>query len=417
MESERFRPLATVQGPFVSVYLDDSRDTADAVTQLDAIWRDLRKHLEDHGADHDVVVSLEHAILHGQPAVGRQGRGVIATHERVLINEHLLSPPPATVLRISDYPYILPLVEFGMWRPMYVFAAVDHAGADITLHQGDTVRSETVDGGGYPVHKPVTAGWSGYGDFQRTTEEAIRMNVRAVADRAHRLVDETGAEVVFVCGEVRSRTDVVSALPDRVAARVSQLHAGARGHRVREDEIGDLIDAEFEQRRRAAYRRDRRAVPQRAGTRIRAGRRRARGGVRGAAGGRRRHLDRGRPQRRHGGHGEDRTTIAPNADVLSELGEAPYRVVRADEALPFAAITIGASVVRVDDRITPAGRDRRPAALRPDRRDRLRWVIAPVGFAVATAKEVVRATAGSARWCCAPIHGSEPRPGYRVSSV
>jgi hypothetical protein len=30
------------------------------------------------------------------------------------------------------------------------------------------------------------------------------------------------------------------------------------------------------------------------------------------------------------------------------LGEAPYRVVRADEALPFAAISIGASLVWVD---------------------------------------------------------------------
>jgi hypothetical protein len=46
--------------------------------------------------------------------------------------------------------------------------------------------------------------------------------------------------------------------------------------------------------------------------------------------------------------------IAPNADALSELGEAPYRVVRADEALPFVAITEGVSVVRVDDGITPA---------------------------------------------------------------
>ena len=97
------------------------------------------------------------------------------------------------MLRISDYPYVLRLVELGMRRPACVFAAVDHAGADITLHQGDIVRSESVDGGGYPVHKPVTAGWSGYGDFQRTTEEAVRMKVRAVADRLTELVDETGA--------------------------------------------------------------------------------------------------------------------------------------------------------------------------------------------------------------------------------
>lgn len=51
--------------------------------------------------------------------------------------------------------------------------------------------------------------------------------------------------------------------------------------------------------------------------------------------------------------GKDRLTVAPSADVLSELGEAAYRVVRADEALPFVAMTIGASLVRVDDRITP----------------------------------------------------------------
>ena len=79
------------------------------------------------------------------------------------------------------------------------------------------------------------------------------MNVRAVADRLTELVDETGAEVVFVCGEVRSRTDVVSALPDRVAARVWQSHAGARGApRPCENEIRDSVDAEFEQRGRAA---------------------------------------------------------------------------------------------------------------------------------------------------------------------
>jgi hypothetical protein len=37
MNTERFRTLTTVSGPFVSVYLDDSRDTADVVTQLKAV--------------------------------------------------------------------------------------------------------------------------------------------------------------------------------------------------------------------------------------------------------------------------------------------------------------------------------------------------------------------------------------------
>ena len=353
MKSERFRPLATVQGTFVSVYLDDSRDTADAVAHVEAVWGDLRKHLEDHGADQDVVVSLESAILHGQPAVGRQGRVVIATHDRVLINEHLLSPPPATVLRISDYPYILPLVELGLWRPAYIFAAVDHAGADITLHQGDTVRSETVDGGGYPVHKPVSAGWNGYGDLQHTTEEAVRMNVRAVARRLTELVDETGAEVVFVCGEVHSRTAVVSELPDRMAARVSQLHAGARGSRVSEGEIRGEVEAKFERRRSGEI--------AEVADRFRSEKGRGSGLAVEGLGAVCAVLREGAVGTLIVGDlgdatvvtGEDRTVVAPDADVLSELGEAVHRVVRADEALPFAAIAVGAALVRVDGGITP----------------------------------------------------------------
>ena len=171
---------------------------------------------------------------------------MIATGDQVLVNEHLVGPPSATVLRVSDYPYIVPLVELGMWRPTYVFAAVDHAGADITLHQGHMVRSETIDGGGYPVNKPATAGWNGYGDFQHSTEEAIRMNERAVVDRLTELVDKTGAEVVFVCGEVRGRTDVVSALPRTSGGADVPSARRSTGRRIGEDEIGDLIDVEFE---------------------------------------------------------------------------------------------------------------------------------------------------------------------------
>jgi peptide chain release factor subunit 1 len=41
---------------------------------------------------------------------------------------------------------------------------------------------------------------------------------------------------------------------------------------------------------------------------------------------------------------EELTTIAPNADVLSEQGAAP----------PMFAVSVGASLVRTDERIAPA---------------------------------------------------------------
>ena len=52
--------------------------------------------------------------------------------------------------------------------------------------------------------------------------------------------------------------------------------------------------------------------------------------------------------------GDDLATVSPNADVLSQLGEAPSQTLRADEALPMVAISTGASLVPAAARIKPA---------------------------------------------------------------
>ncbi|MGZ4509773.1 MAG: Rv2629 family ribosome hibernation factor [Mycobacterium sp.] len=354
MESERLRWLVTAEGPFTSVYFDDSRDTADAVAHLESTWRDMRKHLEAQDAGGAVIGKLEEAVLHYRPPVGHRGRVVIATGKQVLVNEHLISPPPATVVRVSDYPYVVPMIDLEVQRPTYVFAAVDLAGADITLYQGGCVSSTSIEGAGYPVHKPATAGWSGYGDFQHTTEEAIRMNCRAVADELTRLVDEAAPEVVFLCGEVRSRADVVAELPERVAKRVSELHAGARKSGIDEEQIRELTSAEFA-RRRATEMTD---VAERFDAETGRGSGLAAEGFAAVC-----------AALRYGDvdtlmigdlgsatvvTGEALTTIAPDADELSELGEPVRRVARADEALPFTAIAVGASLVRADSRMALA---------------------------------------------------------------
>jgi Bacterial archaeo-eukaryotic release factor family 2 len=91
----------------------------------------------------------------------------------------------------------------------------------------------TVDGGGYPVHKS-SATENDHAHPQLRTEEAIRRNVRTVAEDLIELVQEADPEIVFVSVEVRARTDVVSALPERVAHRVQQVNAGVR-HRDVDD--------------------------------------------------------------------------------------------------------------------------------------------------------------------------------------
>jgi len=352
-DTQRFRTLLTARSPFVSVYLDDSRDTAEADEQVEARWRDVRGDLEDANVDEQLIAELEQAVLRSTPAVGRRGRVIVATPDGVVINEHLPQPPAETHVRVSDYPYLVPLLD-GRWQGVYLFAGVDHEGADITVHDGDGVHSETVEGEGYPVHKPVTAGWNGYGDLQHSADEAVRMNVRAIADRITELADKTRAEVVFVCGATRPRNDVVTALPPRVARLVSAWHGGSYGHRMAEDEAREHVAAEFEQRRRD---RDAQVAERFVSERGRGSGMAAEGLAQVCAA-----LREGDVETLIVGDlgdatvvtGEDRATVAPDADVLSELGEPARRVVRADEALPFAAIATGASVVRAAEDLTPA---------------------------------------------------------------
>jgi hypothetical protein len=354
MRSERLRWLVNAEGPFASVYFDDSHDTADAVERLQGRWHDIRKHLETLGAGGQIIARLEEAVLNHRPAVGRRGRAVIATTEKVLINEQLISPPAATVIRLSDYPYIVPFIELEIQRPTYVYAAVDHAGADVTLYQDGAISSTSIEGAGYPVHKPVTAGWNGYGDFQHKTEEAIRMNCRAVADHLTRLVDQADPEVVFLCGEVRSRADVVAELPQRVTRRVSQLHAGARNSGIDQEEIRKLTAAELDRR----HRNEMTDIAGRFETEIGRGSGLAAEGLAAVCAALRdgdvETLIVGEPGDATVVTGKALTTVAPDADVLSELGEPVERVARADEALPFSAIAVGASLIRSDSRIAPA---------------------------------------------------------------
>lgn len=369
MEATHLRPLVTAAGPFVSVYFDDTRDSAETVAVLDAKWRDIRREAEALGADERALAALEQAVLHGPGAVGRQGRGLVATADGVLIDEHLATVPAEPVVRVSPYPYVLPLLDSQVWRPAYLFVAVDHVGADIAVHQDGAVRSETVEGDGYPVHKPTTAGWNGYGDMQRSAEEAVRMNVRAVADRVTELTHTAGAEVVFVCGEVRSRSQLEAALPERVAARVVPLHAGALGHRATEAEVRDLVAGEFERRRSARLGdiadRFRREQGRQSGLAVE--------GLAAVCAALRdgdvETLIVGRLADLTVVTGQRRTTVAPDADVLSELGQAPGEVVRADEALPFAALAVGASLAAADEGIEP---EQGVAAL-------LRYVLAEIG--------------------------------------
>lgn len=352
MHSQRFRPLVDATGPFVSVYFDDTHDTQDAAAQLGARLRDVRKHLEEQSVGATVIEAIEATVRAAHPPVGRSGRGVIAAGGQVVFDEHLSRPPVATIVRVSELPYLLPVVEHGVSHASYLTVAVDHTGADIALHRGDLTGTETVTGSGHPVHAAHRAETAGYGGPRGRVEEAVRKNIREVAHRITQLVDETAPEIVFISGEAGARAELVSELPERVTARAVQLHGGGRTGGIDEDEVHREMTEEFARRRQADI--------DDAAERFAAGRGTGLA-VEGLADVTAALRDGAVDTLIVGDLGQttvvadsDLGMIAPSADALSALGGAPARVLRADEALPLLAVAIGAGLVGAGERVAPA---------------------------------------------------------------
>ena len=352
MHSDRFRPLVDAEGPFVSIYFDDSHDTEDAAAQLDARLRDVRKQLEQKSVDASVIEAIDGAVRGAHPPVGRSGRAVIAAGATVVLDEHLIRPPATTIVRASELPYLVPIVEHGVLHTTYLRVAVDHTGADISVHRAGRVSSETVDGAGYPVHKAKSAEHHEYGKAQPRVEEAVRKNIREVADRVTHLADESGAGLVFVEGEVEARTELVSALPQRVAEKAVQLAGGGRTAGTDDAEVHQEIGQEFLKRRLATI--------DDAAQRFAAGRGTGLA-VEGLADVTAALRDGAVDTLIIGDIGDatvvadtDLAMVAADADTLSDLGLAPVRTLRADEALPLQAVATDAALVRTDERLSPA---------------------------------------------------------------
>lgn len=331
MESDRFRQLLDTPGPFASVYFADSEDADGAGAQLDLNWRALRAQLEQQGADASITAEIEYAFMNLRSPIGRGGRLVVAGPTGVVLNEILLRPAAVPVVRVSQLPYIVPILEYGFEHSHYLLVVVDPTGAFITTHTDVTRRSETVEA-------------DGYGDLK----------LRAVADRVSELVDDASFDAVFVVGDVGSRSGLLAALPARVRERATSLPIGVRRGGYDFEEIQRALDAILQRQRLSvidsAADRFNAEVGRRSGLAVE--------GLRAVCSALRQRsvatLILGEVGDATVVADEGLTAVAPNADALSELGIAPAKTLRADEALPLFAISIGASVVRTDERIAPA---------------------------------------------------------------
>src|SRR5439155_23025122 len=160
----------------------------------------------------------------------RAGRVLVAGGERVVLDRSLPEPPVVPAVHWGPLPDLLPALVDQPEPVTAVVVRVDETGGEIFLAGPDArpVVAEQVEGGEYPVHKVRGGGWSHLA-MQERVEESWRRNTARVAERVDRHVADSGASVLLVAGDGRTRSRLIDALGQRSAGIVVQLERGGTG--------------------------------------------------------------------------------------------------------------------------------------------------------------------------------------------
>lgn len=231
-------------GPFLSVYVDVSRDTESADHEIATRWQQLRESAQHQGAPGDVLDEVGRRVLAPTEASGKNGRLLVADGDGVALSDLVGGSPHAEYATWSPLPDLGPwLVDRDLDLPMLVVVA-DHAGADLTTYRpGPDASTEVshVEGETRHLHKVRhprvggryssgsgggVSGERNRGDVQRSTEEVRRHNARLVAAE----IEAKAADVplVLLAGETDACALVRELVGPAVADRMTMLEHGTR---------------------------------------------------------------------------------------------------------------------------------------------------------------------------------------------
>ncbi|MFI5606961.1 Vms1/Ankzf1 family peptidyl-tRNA hydrolase [Amycolatopsis sp. NPDC051903] len=351
MDTRALRPLTDTTGPFVSVHFDDSHDTEDAGKQLRLRLKEIEAALSEQNADPETVDVVLRTAEAGPPPVGRAGRSLIAANGKIVADRRLAAPPAGQDARYSDLPYFLPVVTHTEDVPDYVLVLVDRVGAEVEVHHADgTTRSETVRGRDDDVHK-VRGGGPAHRSIQAHSDETVRRNLEDVATHVAKTVERTGAGLVVLAGEVQARAELREQLPEPVRSITQETETGGRAAGSDRDELDERVHELLTGRHLVELddlaERFRAEVGRGSGLAV--------SGLQAVtaalAEANVATLLVGEPGDTEVLTGTEPTQVGVAKPRLAALGAEHPAKHRADEALPYAAVAVGADVVVMDERI------------------------------------------------------------------
>ncbi|MCO5993248.1 baeRF2 domain-containing protein [Actinoallomurus rhizosphaericola] len=250
MDLSFLKSLYDSSGPFASVYLDIRRITEDAPKAIELRRKARQRELADQGAPPAMIEAMARLV---DEENGRRESGTLAMFAadgEVVHHEVLQGPPPVEVALYSRLPHVKPLlVQRG--EPMaYVAVTVDRLGGELTCVSRDGhrrvigVKPEE----DFPVRKTKAGDSFRTDKQQRAAEEVWRINAKKVAHEIAVAVDDCGADLVVLAGDIRARKAVEGELPEVVLARL--VDAGGVGPSL-EDEIARAVEHKREEQRAA----------------------------------------------------------------------------------------------------------------------------------------------------------------------
>lgn len=212
-------PLYKQPGPFASVYLDTSRDSAigDSDAAIAVRWRHLRDALRSQGADQGSITTVARMVGCDRGVPGCHGQAVFTAHGRLALLDELPAPPARDTARFGSLPDTMPLIVQHAPHLPYLAIHVHYSGR----HSTDATGTVHVDAevGTWPLTK-VTPG-------HRLHEDVAVADWLHIAEVIGRELDgharRIGAEEVVVAGDIWARGILIRRLPTPLRDRVTTV--------------------------------------------------------------------------------------------------------------------------------------------------------------------------------------------------
>lgn len=247
MDLNMIGKLYAVDGPFVSLYLDATSQTADAVQQYATRWHNVERELKEEGVDAATVDAVSAA--RGEHGEGNT-RVVIAAGDTVQLALSLPERPVREVVRVAPLPHVAPLVDAVARSRPHVVALIDRSGADIYAYTTGARPSEfaVVDGDAPDIRKLRGAGGWSHRRIQARADEGWKHNAKEIASTLDAVCSDVDPALIVVAGDVREVQLVREQLPAERQPLVEQVEGGRAADGSAESLFAHVADKVEERR-------------------------------------------------------------------------------------------------------------------------------------------------------------------------